>query len=134
MGALAAVEQHGAALQWVSPELQADEEVVMAAVTRSGAAIRDASEELRGHRPIVLAAVKKCGAALAYASPELKVDKELVQIPLGEQPQGPQKLYSAKRLYQHKIPSSSSNTIGQSKRARSTTLGPSSAINATYVA
>ena len=44
---LAAVQQRGDALEYASPELQADREVVLAAVDQNFDALRHASPELR---------------------------------------------------------------------------------------
>ena len=42
-----AVQQDGDALEYASPELRADREVVLAAVDQNGDALRHASPELR---------------------------------------------------------------------------------------
>ena len=44
---LAAVQEHGYALELASAELKADREVVLAAVQRNGGALRYASAELQ---------------------------------------------------------------------------------------
>ena len=70
--ALDAVKVDGRALKNVSPELQADREVVLAAVQQNGRALEYASTELKADREVVLAAVQQRGLVLKYASPELR--------------------------------------------------------------
>jgi len=74
----AAVAQDGRALEYASPELKADKEVVLAAVAQDGFALEYASEELKADKEVVLAAVAQEWGALEYASAELKADKEVV--------------------------------------------------------
>ena len=78
--ALAAVKADGLALQYASPELQADREVALAAVQQRGWALECASEELRADREVALAAVRQDGWALRYASEELQADREVVLV------------------------------------------------------
>ncbi len=47
---LAAVQHHGRALEYASPELQADREVVLALVQQDGNTLWYASAELRARR------------------------------------------------------------------------------------
>ncbi|CAD7958864.1 unnamed protein product, partial [Amoebophrya sp. A25] len=75
---LAAVKQHGAALEYASPGLQGDRRVVLAAVKNDGYALRYAAEGLRGDRDIVMEAVKRGEIALRYASEALKGDRGIV--------------------------------------------------------
>jgi len=75
---LAAVNQHGEALEFASEEMKGDKEVVLAAVNVFGFALRHASEELKGDKEVVLAAVNRHGRALQFSSDELKGDKEVV--------------------------------------------------------
>ena len=75
--ALAAVREDGLALEYASPELQADKEVVLEAIRQDGWLLEYASEELRGDREVVLEAVRQNVRALKYASEELKGDKEV---------------------------------------------------------
>jgi len=74
---MAAVKNNGFALQYASPELQADKEVVMAAVTNNGRSLFYAPE-LQADKEVVMAAVTNNGNALQYASPELQANKEIV--------------------------------------------------------
>ena len=67
-------------LQYASPELKADKEVVMAAVTNNGNALQYASPELKADKEVVMATVTNNGFALRFASPELKADKEVVMV------------------------------------------------------
>ena len=76
--ALDDVTQNGLYLQFASPELRNDREIVLAAVNRDGLALRFASPELQGNREIVLAAVNNEGRALEYVSLELRRDRETV--------------------------------------------------------
>ena len=75
--ALAAVKADGMALEYASPELRADREVVLAAVQQYGLVLTYASKELRADREVVLAAVRQDGRAIYSASPELRADREL---------------------------------------------------------
>ena len=75
---LAAVQQHGGALEHASAELRADREVVLAAVQQNGMALQYASAELQADREVVLAAVQQHGGALQYASAELRADRDFV--------------------------------------------------------
>ena len=53
---LAAVTQHGYALQYASADLQNDKDVVLAAVTQEGYALYYASAEVQNDKDVVLAA------------------------------------------------------------------------------
>ena len=68
----------GSLLQYVSPELRDDRDIVLAAVAKSGAVLEYASPNLRSDREVVLAAVLESGRALKHASSELQKDRELV--------------------------------------------------------
>ena len=72
------VKQNGRALTWASQELCEDPDVVLAAVQQNGMVLDYASSELRGNQEIVLAAVTEYGYSLEYASPELQIDREIV--------------------------------------------------------
>ena len=65
-------------LQYLTPELQADREIVREAVKQDGLALQFAAPELQADREIVREAVKQDGLALQYAAPELKADPEIV--------------------------------------------------------
>ena len=69
---MSVVKQNGADLEYASPDLRNDREVVLAAVQEDGRALRWASAELRKDREVVLAAVQEDIEALKYASAELK--------------------------------------------------------------
>ena len=75
---MSVVKQNGADLEYASPELRNDREVVLAAVQEDGRALRWASAELRNDREVVLAAVQEDGRALRWASAELREDKEMI--------------------------------------------------------
>ena len=66
------------ALRYASPDLLEDKDVVLAAVKQNGNALYYASPELRADKDIVLVAVKQNGYSLQYASLELKADKDVV--------------------------------------------------------
>ena len=72
------VQKYGYALKWASQELCEDPDVVLAAVQQNGMVLDYASSELRGNQEIVLAAVTEYGYSLEYASPELQIDREIV--------------------------------------------------------
>ena len=55
---LEAVKNDGWALNFASPNLQADREVVMEAVKKRGNALEDASPELKADREVVMEAIK----------------------------------------------------------------------------
>ena len=76
---LEAVTDNWWALEYASPELKSDEQVLAAAVQQSWNALQFTIEPLSPtHRGIMLAAVKQSGMALQYASPELSADEEVV--------------------------------------------------------
>lgn len=67
-----------AVLQYASPRLWGDKEVVQEAVKVYGMNLEYAASHLRGDREIVLEAVKNCGLALAYASEALHDDPSII--------------------------------------------------------
>ena len=88
---LAAVQQRGDNLQYLSADLRGNREIVLAAVrTRSqalgitgdghisGLPLSYATAELRADREVVLAAVQREGSSLIYASNELQADRDVV--------------------------------------------------------
>jgi len=76
---LAAVTEHGWALEYAPDALKADREVVLAAVTENGLVLRHASDKLKDDRDIVLAAVTQDGYAFGgSASDRLKGDRDFV--------------------------------------------------------
>lgn len=81
---LAAVAQDGHALMYASQELVADREVALAAVQQNGLALNFVAEELRADREIVLAAVRQDGHALMFAAEELQVDRQIVSAVMQE--------------------------------------------------
>ena len=54
---MAAVQQRGNALEYASPELKNDKEVVMAAVQQDGEAFQHASPELQNDEDIIVSSV-----------------------------------------------------------------------------
>ena len=76
--ALEAIKEDGRFLEYASPELRADRNVVLAAVRQAGLAIAYASPVLQADREVVLAAVRQNGMALRYASKEQRADCEVV--------------------------------------------------------
>ena len=76
---LAACTQDGWALEFAAPELCADKDVVRAACTEFGGALQFAAPELRADKEVVLAACTRHGEALQFASSELQADKEVVE-------------------------------------------------------
>lgn len=78
--ALAAVQQSGLNLRYVSEELCNERDIVLAAARQNGRALRYASEGLRNDREIVLAAVQQDGRAQRYASEGLHDDQEVVVV------------------------------------------------------
>jgi hypothetical protein len=76
--ALAAVNNDGFALLFVSDELRNNSKCFLAAVNRNGYALQCASEELKNDQEIVLAAVTSNSSVLEYASDERKNDQEIV--------------------------------------------------------
>jgi hypothetical protein len=77
--------QHGFALQFASPELQADKEVFIAAVKHLSFQLSFASPDLRVDNEVVMFAVQN-GSALQFASPELQADKEVVMASVHANP------------------------------------------------
>jgi len=75
---LAAVKEDGSALEYASPELRADHEIVLEAVKEDGSALKYADPELRKDPVIVLAAVKQAGYTLEYASQELRANRVFI--------------------------------------------------------
>ena len=71
---LAALQQHGMALEHVVAEMQNDWEVVLAAVQQTGWALAFLSAELQNDREVVLAAVQRDGYTLKHASAALQND------------------------------------------------------------
>ena len=63
----------GYSLNFASPELRADRELVLLAVGQYGAALA-AAPELQHDREVVELAVRRNGCSLRYASPELKTE------------------------------------------------------------
>lgn len=60
----------------------ADKAIVLAAVTNHGVALQYASKDLQCDREIVLAAVNNCGDALRFASRQFKICKDIVLVAL----------------------------------------------------
>lgn len=65
-------------LQFASPDLQNDPQVVLTAVQRDGSVLEFASKELKGNFQIVMAAVQQYGEALEFASPDLRNHEQVV--------------------------------------------------------
>ena len=80
---LAAVKQSGGALHFTPPSIRADREIMQIAVEQSPHAMFYASAVgLHNERGVVLAAVSKDGSTLQYASAALCADKEIVTAAL----------------------------------------------------
>ena len=75
---LAAVSNAGYALEYASPRLQDDDKIVLTAVSNAPGALRYASSRLQDNEEIVLLAVSKDGYLLRFASPRLKDNDEIV--------------------------------------------------------
>ena len=73
-------EESEQVLEFASPRLRADFEIVLKAVRVDGLNLMYASDELRDAEEIVLAAVNNYGGALKYASKRLQQDSELKRI------------------------------------------------------
>mmetsp|Transcript_34875 Transcript_34875/g.81521 ORF Transcript_34875/g.81521 Transcript_34875/m.81521 type:complete len:383 (-) Transcript_34875:20-1168(-) len=73
-----AVAYCGSSLQYASPQLIDDEEVVLAAVTQDGYALSFASEKLRGNKNVALAAARQSRHALNHVQPLLWCDRGFV--------------------------------------------------------
>ena len=82
----AAAHERGHALQYASPDLRADREVVLAAIHRHGRALRHASAELRGDREVVLAAIQTGGKLKHAASDKMCGDREVVLAAVRKDP------------------------------------------------
>lgn len=75
---LALRKSNGWALQYASPELQRDKELVLTAVRMNGWALEHAAQEMRQDAAVVMAAVETTGMALDFASKELKSNRSIV--------------------------------------------------------
>ena len=64
-------------LEYISPRLQDNEEIVLAAV-KNGDDIKWASDRIRDNEQIAMEAVKKNGFALGYISPRLREKKDII--------------------------------------------------------
>ena len=67
----------GYSLNFASPQLRADRELVLKAVRQYGAAL--AASELQDDREVVQLAVRRNGCSLRYASEELKSESSLAR-------------------------------------------------------
>jgi hypothetical protein len=67
-------------LEFASPRLRADFDIVLKAVRVDGLNLMYASDELRDTKEIVIAAVNNYGGSLKYASKRLRQDQELKRI------------------------------------------------------
>ena len=65
-------------MRWASPELRADEEVVLVAVNQRGGALEYASDALKATKTVVLAAVANYHEALFATVPELMFDDDVL--------------------------------------------------------
>ncbi len=65
-----------------------DREVVLAAVSQHGEAIQYTYDEFKNDREVVLAAVGKNGYALRHVSARLKSDREVVLTAIRQEPPG----------------------------------------------
>jgi hypothetical protein len=78
MKLLKSVQTNGLNLQYGSPALINDFEIVTEAVKHDPEALHYASEFLKGNESIVMEAVCKKGETIRYASGYLKMDKTIV--------------------------------------------------------
>eukprot|EP00930_Biecheleria_cincta_P045157 TRINITY_DN3112_c0_g2_i1.p1 TRINITY_DN3112_c0_g2~~TRINITY_DN3112_c0_g2_i1.p1 ORF type:complete len:965 (+),score=230.73 TRINITY_DN3112_c0_g2_i1:144-3038(+) len=74
----AIMSSQGEAFKYASPELQADEKIVLEATAYFGTAFADAASNLRGSRDFVLKAVGAHGMAMSAASDSLRNDSSLL--------------------------------------------------------
>jgi hypothetical protein len=74
---LAAVQDHGIALQYASELLKGDEKIALAAIKNRGDALLFASERLKDDYELVLTAVETSICVLEYASERLQKDPVL---------------------------------------------------------
>jgi len=77
---IAAVQQYGLALKFASDEMKSNEQVVMAAVQQDGDNLRFASEEMKSNELVVMAAVQQNGSSLEYASEEMKAKVNAIMM------------------------------------------------------
>ena len=75
-----AVMQYDNSLRFASPELQNYPEIVSLAVHKNDYALEHASSELQNDPEIVKLAVQKNGESLKYASPSIKNNREIVKL------------------------------------------------------
>jgi hypothetical protein len=75
---LAAVQNHGFALQFACDSFKRDRDIVMGAVKQKGRVLGLADDSLKRDRGIVLAAARKDGLALQFAGDSLKRDWDVV--------------------------------------------------------
>ena len=76
-------KKFGGIIQYVSPQLRADKDVIMAAVSDDGSLLGYASEELRGDKQVVMTAIKNTShvrnlTSFKYISGEAKLDTEII--------------------------------------------------------
>jgi Domain of unknown function (DUF4116) len=74
------------ALQFASPALRDDSDLVLAAVRNNGSALEVASNRLQDNRDVVMAAVRQDGLALEFASPRFQGDDEVVLTAIENDP------------------------------------------------
>jgi len=92
------VHRHGNALEYASPDLPNDKEVVLAAVQQDGRALEYASPDLRNDKDVVLAAVRKYWKALEHASLELRSDPGLTRNAHATHPESSQYVLGVARI------------------------------------
>ncbi len=76
----AAVQSSGKALQFASNRLRNDPRIVLAAVHEDGTVLEHASKRLRSDPSVVRAAVASDGKALEFASTAIKNNKDIVKV------------------------------------------------------
>lgn len=72
------VVREGTYIEFASPELRDDKELILEAVKNDGINLCWASDRLKNDKEIVLTAVEYDGKSLEFASDELKDDKEFM--------------------------------------------------------
>ena len=75
--ALAAVKQDGCAIEYVSPGMRENKEVALAAVQQHWYSIKHVSPDMKEYKDIALAAVKQNGVAIQYVSPEMEAYEDV---------------------------------------------------------
>ncbi len=75
-----ALRNDGSSLRWADPELMSDKETVMVALENDGYAFRYISTELKDDEECLITAINTCEFPLMYASYRLRSDKHIVLL------------------------------------------------------